>query len=104
MSRDPIWKRYRDLLRPRPAEDVSDEVRFHLEMSEREARRAGRSPEQAVADARERFGDIAAVVSELNVIDGARVTRHTRVEFFADLEHDVRFALRSLRRAPAFAT
>jgi putative ABC transport system permease protein len=104
MRRDPIWKRYRDLLRPRPAEDVSDEVRFHLEMSEREARRAGRSPEQAAADARERFGDVAAVVSELNAIGGARVTRHTRAEFFADLKHDVRFALRSLRRAPAFAS
>jgi len=38
MRRDTIWKRYRDLLRPAPAEDVSDEVRFHLEMSEREAR------------------------------------------------------------------
>ena len=36
-------------------------------------------------------------------IDGARVTRGSRAEFLADLKHDVRFALRSLRRAPAFA-
>src|SRR3954463_16398118 len=103
MRREPMWKRYRDLLRPRPADDISDEVRFHLEMREREAVRVGRSPEQAAADARQRFGDVGALVSELNAIDGARVTRHSRAEFFADLRHDVRFALRSLRRAPAFA-
>ena len=31
-DKNPIWRRYRDLLRPRPADDVADEVKHHLEM------------------------------------------------------------------------
>jgi hypothetical protein len=37
MSREPLWRRYRDFLRRDPIGDVDDEVRFHLEMREREA-------------------------------------------------------------------
>jgi predicted permease len=102
MSRDPIWRRYRDLLRPRPREDANDEVRFHLEMRAAEARRAGRSGPDAEADARRRFGDVGEILSELHQIDTAREVRRARGEWIADVARDARFAARSLRRAPAF--
>ena len=103
MTRDPMWRRYRNLLRPRPTEDVSDEVRFHLEMREAEARRAGMTPEDARAAARERFGNVAGIVDELNAIDLLREERRVRAEWFGDVRQDVRFALRSLRRSPSFS-
>jgi predicted permease len=103
MTRDPMWRRYRNLLRPRPTEDVGDEVRFHLEMREAEARRAGLAPEDARAAARERFGNVAGIVAELTAIDQSREERRARAEWFDDVRQDVRFALRSLRRSPTFS-
>jgi predicted permease len=102
-DRDPIWRRYRDMLRPRPADDVADEVRHHLEMRRDEALRAGLDPDDAAHRARERFGDVDGVVAELNAIDGARERRLSRLDWLTDLALDVRFAIRSLRRSPAFA-
>jgi predicted permease len=103
MSRDPVWRRYRDLLRPRTREDADDEVRFHLEMRADEARRAGRSAGDADAEARRRFGDVGGVLAELHAIDDARRARRSRGEWIADVARDVRVGARSLRRAPAFA-
>lgn len=103
MSRDPIWRRYRDLLRPRTNEDADDEVRFHLAMRVDEARRSGRSARDAEREALRRFGDVNGVLAELHAIDHARATRRSRVEWLTDVARDVRFGVRSLRRAPAFA-
>jgi predicted permease len=102
MNREPMWRRYRNFLRPRPTDDVSDEVHFHLEMREAEARRAGLTPADAREAARERFGNVAGIVAELNAIDQSREQRRVRAEWFGDLRQDVRFALRSLRRSPSF--
>jgi hypothetical protein len=104
MNRDPMWRRYRNLLRPRPTDDVSDEVDFHLDMREAEARRSGLTPDDARAAARERFGNVAGIVAELNAIDQSREQRRERAEWLGDLRQDVRFALRSLRRSPSFTT
>src|SRR5215467_4382982 len=102
-DRDPIWRRYRDLLRRRPDQDVDDEVRHHLEMRRAEAIRAGLGPDAAAAAARERFGNVDDVVSQLYAIDRSRERRRSRADWLGDLVQDVRFAVRSLRRAPAFA-
>jgi putative ABC transport system permease protein len=103
MTNEPYWRRYRDLVRRRPQEDVDDEIRLHLEMRRDEALRMGLPPEQADAEVRERFGDVDKVVAELYSIDGAREARRRRADWAADLAQDVRFAMRSLRRAPSFA-
>lgn len=103
MSREPLWRRYRDLLRRDPIGDVDDEVRFHLEMREREARRAGKTADEARADARQRFGDVSGIVSELRSIDGRRERRRARGEWWFDVTQDVRVAWRALGRAPGFA-
>src|SRR5205823_6136964 len=103
MTDEPLWRRYRDLLRRRPAADADEEVRFHLQMREQEALRAGLPPEAARAAARQRFGDVDGVVATVTAIDSARERRARRAEWLSDFRQDARFAIRSLRRAPAFA-
>lgn len=63
----------------------------------------GLDPDRADASARERFGDVDQVVAELYEIDGSRERRRRRADWANDLARDVRFAVRSLRRAPSFA-
>jgi putative ABC transport system permease protein len=87
----------------RPAQNVEDELRFHLEMRMDEARRAGMTEEQARASVMQRFGSYSSVEGELIRIDSARERRRDRREMFDDVRRDVIFAMRSLRRAPAFA-
>jgi predicted permease len=103
MSDEPIWRRYRDLLRRRPTDDGDEEIRLHLQLREQEALRAGLDPDRAQAAARERFGDLDGVVAELHAIDRSRERRRGRTEWLSDLRQDARFALRSLRRSPSFA-
>jgi predicted permease len=98
-----LWRRYRDLVRRRPAADVDDEVRLHLEYRRQEALRNGADPARADALARERFGDVDGVVAELNAIDGSRERRQQRADWIGDFVQDVKFAVRSLRRTPSFA-
>ena len=103
MKRDPMWRRYRDLLRRDVHADVDDEVAFHLEMREREAKRAGMTPSAAREAARKRFGDVASIAGELHRIDSRRVRREQRTEWRAETVQDLRLAMRGLRRAPVFA-
>ncbi len=103
MSGEPIWRRYRDLVRRRSSDDAEEEIRHHLQMREQEALRAGLDPKLARAAARERFGSVDDVVAELHTIDRSRERRRARAEWLADIGQDTRFALRSMRRAPGFA-
>ena len=100
---EPLWRRYRDLVRRRPTDDVDDEIRYHLEMRREEALRAGLDADHADAVARERFGDVDRVVAELYAIDTSRERKRSRHDWFGDFVQDVKFAGRSLRRAPSFA-
>jgi predicted permease len=99
---EPLWRRYRDLVRRHDDQDVADEIRFHLEMREDEARRAGLADDAARLAALERFGDVAHVASELREIHRARERRRRRAEWAGEFVRDARLALRALRRAPAF--
>ena len=101
--KSPIWQRYRDLLRRRPADDVQDELRFHVDMRIDEAKRAGLAEPEARAAALERFGRYTDVEAEVLDIDRARERRRLRTEWFGDLRQDVSFAIRSLTHAPSFA-
>ena len=103
MTDEPLWRRYRDLVRRRPMADVDEEVRYHLEMRREEALRAGLDAERADAIARERFGDVNGVVAELYAIDTSRERKRSRGDWLSDLVQDLRFAGRSLWRAPSFA-
>ena len=102
-DKDPLWRRYRDLVRRRPTADAEEEIHLHLEMRREEALRAGLDPEHADAIALERFGDVDRIAAELYAIDTSRERVRSRHEWLSDLAQDLAFAGRSLSRARSFA-
>lgn len=76
------------------AADVNEEMHFHLAMQTEQNLRAGRSPDAARRDALLAFGGVLRHQEAMRDEQPAR-----RLERLA---HDVRFALRMLRKTPAF--
>ncbi len=82
--------------------DVEDELRFHVEARIAELVAGGEPEAGARARAEREFGDLGAARRELMAIDRRRARDEQRAEWLAELRQDVRFALRTLRRAPGF--
>jgi predicted permease len=81
-------------LRTRLERDLDDELAFHLAMREAEHRQAGLAPDEARLTARRQFGNPVLLKEQ---------TRDAWLFAVVEtLSQDVRFALRSLRRAPGF--
>lgn len=89
--------------RPDVERDVDDELSLYLELRERELIEAGRSPEEARLEARQAFGDPAAIAAEVRRMSSGRVRRWRLGELLLSVMQDVRFGLRGLGRAPVFA-
>jgi predicted permease len=86
------------------ARDVDEELEFHLAMREARLRAAGLSGDEAVRLAHERFGDLASIRGEC-VQQSRGLARMERVfMIIEEIRRDAAFAVRSLRRAPAFTT
>lgn len=98
-----VWKRCLRLFRPDVRADVDDELRFHLEARIADYEAHGCAHADAVRMARDRFGDPEHVRRVLETHDFARQRRQNRKEYVAQLLYDVRIAIRSLRRTPAFS-
>jgi predicted permease len=88
--------------RPSVADEVDEELDFHLDMVVRELTERGQSPEAARAEALRRFGDLAEVRARCRTLGEARERDDRRTEYLAELRQDTTLALRQLRRAPAF--
>jgi predicted permease len=90
------WNRLLTLSRPgRRAGDIDDEIAFHLSMRQAEHERDGLAPEIARRTAARQFGNITALKEQ---------TRNMwTFPSFESFVQDLRYALRTLRRAPAFA-
>jgi putative ABC transport system permease protein len=84
--------------RARRSEELADELRAHLEMAEADRIARGEPREEAAANARREFGNVG-LVQEI-----ARDEWGRGAMWLERLGQDVRFALRTLRRAPGFAT
>lgn len=91
-----VWK-------PSVTEEVDSELDFHIEMRTRELIARGMEPARARADAVARFGDLDRVHHTLERIGRRRDRRERRTEWLAELRHDALYAMRQLRRSPAFA-
>src|SRR2546423_2578087 len=85
-------------VRERRTNELADELQTHLEMAEADRIGRGESPREAAANARREFGN-PGLVREI-----ARDEWGSGAMVLERCVQDVRFALRTLRRAPGFAT
>jgi predicted permease len=83
---------------------VDDELLFHFDMTVRELVAAGMSPDDAHREAERRFGDVHRVRERLAQIDRERAGRERRAAWWSAALQDLRYAGRSLRLQPGFAT
>jgi predicted permease len=84
-------------VRARRSRELADEIRAHLEMAEADRIGRGESAKDAAFNARREFGNtglVREVASDQWGVAG---------RWMDDFGQDVRFALRALRRSPAFA-
>ncbi|HJU64558.1 MAG TPA: ABC transporter permease [Gemmatimonadaceae bacterium] len=88
--------------RPNPTEEVSEELAFHIEMRSRDLERRGAPPDEARQIALRKFGDYQSSFSACVEIDERRMRRMARSEYLTELRQDLTYALRTLRRTPAF--
>jgi hypothetical protein len=92
---DAVRHRLRALLRPRDAtRELEEELRFHLELDAMHRRHAGAAPDEAAYAARRRLGNVTRLREEVREMSA----RHRLDE----LQLDLRYAARTLRRSPAF--
>ena len=85
------------------AEEVDAELAFHVEMRARELEAAGHSPEDARQLALGRLGDLGHLKHTMRHLGETREHADERRERLGDLLDDLRYALRQLVAAPAFA-
>ena len=99
----PAWRRYLRLRGRDVRADVADELEFHIEMMAERLIEQGVAADHARARAREEFGDFERARAVCEGIGAEQARRHAWGELLDSLTKDVRFAFRSLRRAPGFA-
>jgi predicted permease len=88
---------------PQPADrEVADELSFHIEERVREYVSAGMDEESARERARTRMGDLHAVQRECASLLSAERRAARRRDLLSDVVQDLRYAVRSGRRAPLF--
>jgi len=93
----------RDLFRRDPRSESDAELDFHLEMRARDYMRQGMDEREAWAAARARLGDVDSLRREMGDLAVRRSRSEHRREWLSDLRQDLRYGLRTLLRAPAFA-
>lgn len=90
-----LWSRVRGLLRIQRLErDLDDELRSHIEMREQDNLASGMSPDEALRDARRRFGNSTLIKEDTRSAD--------IVGWLETAAQNLRYAVRMLRRSPGF--
>src|SRR6185503_11856837 len=89
--------------RPDPKRDVDDELAFHLEMRTREFIDQGMSPDEARRRAAASFGDVQSIRTDLRQDRADRNQERERRDWWHGIRMDVQYAIRSLRKNPAFS-
>jgi len=83
-------------------EDVDDELHFHIAMRAEELEAHGLSADVALAEATRQFGDLEDARRYLRRMDRSTEAARRRRDHMGELRHDIGYALRKLRGAPAF--
>jgi putative ABC transport system permease protein len=94
--------RRRRLVDPAVPDDVERELRFHLEMRQRELEEEGWSPEEARREASRRFGNRERIREACMAIEKNQRRARERARFTETLVQDLGFAVRTLVRSPGF--
>jgi predicted permease len=84
--------------------EVDDELSFHLEMRTKQLIAAGWTADAARREALRQFGDIDTVRADCAVMDEQRERAMRRANVIGDLQQDISYALRTLRRNIGFTT
>ena len=101
-STPPGWRRHLRFWGTNVRQDVDAELRFHLDARADELIADGMLPEQARLTAEREFGDVGSVRRLVRAMDEQHARRRRMHEWWGDAWGDVRYAVRSLRRAPGF--
>jgi predicted permease len=83
--------------------DVDEELAFHVDMRTRKLIAAGMDADAARHEALRQFGDLRHVHDACLTHDVEREKSMTRIRYAEEFRQDTVFALRALRRNPAFA-
>ena len=103
--RRPFRRVFRFALRRwRIADETDDEIRFHLERRIDRLVSLGWTRDDAEREALRRFGPYDQARTDLIAAAERREERLTMLERLDAIRHDVAYALRQIRRAPAFTT
>lgn len=94
---------FRLALRRRARLDVDEEFAFHIEMRTNELVAQGWLHDDARKEAERQFGDLDDAREFCGETDERRESRTMNRELLQEVKQDVAFAVRSLRRAPAFS-
>ncbi|MEM7416042.1 MAG: ABC transporter permease [Gemmatimonadota bacterium] len=87
----------------RERSEAEDEVRFHIQEVTHRLMREGMTEEEARREARRRFGNVDAVVDEVEELMTKRKRTMRKTDRVDGLRRDVAFSLRQLGRNPGFA-
>ena len=94
-------RRYLRFWAPTVSEDVDTELQFHLDARADELITEGLSPSAAREQAVREFGDVGRIRQVVRAMDERHARRLRLHEWLMDTWSDVRYGIRSLRKAPA---
>ena len=89
--------------RPRVAEEVDEELAFHLEMRTRDLIAGGMDRAAARREAARRFGDLRRMRTTLRALGHGRDLHMQRTQYLGELRQDIVFTWRQLLENPGFA-
>jgi predicted permease len=95
-SFDRVW------WRPKVADEVDEELEFHIDMRTRDLIDRGMDPAAARAEAIRRIGDLPRMRTTLRSLGEERNSSMQRTAYLSELRQDIAFTVRQLVKTPGF--